>query len=99
MKSKGKDKWALAVSKVDQFHPAKTNTYSLYAAKFDNKAKTQMWSYNADKDTLTPHEYPKYVVTSGVKHNLYVFFDMGLMNQKFQVDLWKNSVYSEFTKR
>jgi hypothetical protein len=92
-------KYALAVSKRDMYFPSNTSVYSLYATKFNNTSKSQMFSYDSVKDTLSPHTNLKYVVTSGVKHNLYVFYDMGLMNQKFHIDKAAKSIYSEFTKR
>lgn len=58
-----------------------------------------MFSYNAKKDSITPLMYPKYVLTSGTKHDIYAFYDFGLMNQKFQINKKELKVYSEFTKR
>lgn len=35
----------------------------------------------------------------GVKKNLYVYLDLGLKNQKYEIDMNGKKIFSEYTKR
>lgn len=71
---------ALSSSMLDLYHPHKTGVYGVFSKKFDNTDKNQLWSYDADKDTIVSLAHNKYVITMGVKKNLYIYLDLGLKN-------------------
>lgn len=99
MTDRNGDTLALTMSQEDLYAPKKTGVYGLYAAPLNNTNKAQMFAYDADKDTIKPHLYNKYVLTEGVKNEVYAFYDLGLMNQKFQIDTKYMKIFSEITKR
>jgi hypothetical protein len=82
-KDKRGNEIALSSSRQDLYHPYKTGVYGVFSKKYDNKDKNQLWSYDAEKDVIVSAAHNKYVITMGVKKNLYIYLNLGLKNQKF----------------
>ena len=61
------------VATVDKYAPKKTGVYNIGLQKKVKGKKTQMWSWNEDKATLSPMVYPKKALFEGANKNLIVF--------------------------
>ena len=53
-----------------------------------------MWTWNDDKDTLSPALFPTKALLEGKNKNMIVYKNLGLKQQKFEYDqinkLWQN---------
>lgn len=90
---------ALSASKQDLYHPHNTGVYGVFSAKYNNIDKDQLWAYDAEKDAIVSLSHKGYVITMGVKKNLYIYLNLGLKNQKFEIDVTGKKIFSEYTKR
>ena len=89
---------ALTASKKDKYAPYATGVYNVFSEKLTG-SKHQRWSYNAKKQNVESVAYKGSIVTEGVKHDLYLYSNLGLKNQKFTIDKSTGVVANEFTKR
>jgi hypothetical protein len=72
---------ALTASKRDLYHPLSTGVYNAYVGPWVWGNKQQLWKYDDKKDTIISHFYKDNVLTEGVKHNLFLYYDLGIKSQ------------------
>ena len=74
------------VATVDKYAPRKTGVYNISLKKKIPGNKTQKWSWNEDKTSLSPLMYPSKALFEGANNNLIVFTNRGLKQQAMEFD-------------
>ena len=81
------------------YAPFDTGVFKIFSEGLVPGNKLQQWKYTAKTQNVESINYKGSIVTEGVKHDLYLYADLGLKNQKFTIDRDTGVVSNEFTKR
>ena len=81
------------------YAPFDTGVFKIFSEGLVPGNKLQQWKYTAKTHNVESIYYKGSIVTEGVKHDLYLYADLGLKNQKFTIDRDTGVVSNEFTKR
>jgi len=76
-----------------------TGVYNVYADTFNSTDRTQQWHYNVKEQSIYSNLWlTEMLLSEGATNNLFMYFNKGIKNQKFSVDLDSHRVFNKFTE-